>query len=350
MKNDFAPSAFLPVVGFVLSVPLAGMFAERSLPELIVLSGAPSYGTLFFGLAGGIACSVLCLNAARGRRVPAAIPLLIAGLPWLIGALGYRAGIGAVMRALAMVNPADAQIIAVAGNSEALCNLVLGGWVSAMVLLGTGVSLALTAFSEGGEKSSSSRLALGALGLPALAATGWLSTQGVGAAGAFAIIVAVGFVAVLALSAMAPKEDADAHLGQLAAGAALCATMALLAVTSAVEAGVFSRAGSLAANDPDAASQMALLLASVQQVALPIRAIGVLAVSAGVILAAMTLRSEDARSSGVAHYAGLAIVGLLLWMAPSGLLLGGQTMLSDFVEKGGGSAEMQQLITGRSEP
>jgi hypothetical protein len=109
--------------------------ADAAGPYSVLLVGA--------GLGVMMALSVLlCLGLTR-RRAPLVVLVGLATLPWFLGIAGTDEAVEKVLAALPDVGSGDALAVLVAGTGGAMVTRLLGAWMSAALLVGVALGLAL---------------------------------------------------------------------------------------------------------------------------------------------------------------------------------------------------------------
>ena len=144
---------FLPwivqVLAFIgLVVWLGGL---DGLSETMAMAGRPVHRLNVLILVSTLALSaVLFLLASRGR-IPAAAPLVLSTVPWLVGIWGSMRGTQEVIDVVQNVNPDNKAMILTQGSGEILSASLLGVWFSASLMLATAGALLLSALERRSE-------------------------------------------------------------------------------------------------------------------------------------------------------------------------------------------------------
>ncbi|MDY7225825.1 hypothetical protein [Hyalangium rubrum] len=135
----------------LLSFGLLGAWASESevLSRLMGSSGAFGSLVVISGLVEMAFLTVMLCHIGTGREVPLAVLLGVATLPWTVGLLGTEVHVGRVVAALGELEASDARNTLALGVGEAMASRVLGAWVSAALLVGLSLGLALN--RAGGE-------------------------------------------------------------------------------------------------------------------------------------------------------------------------------------------------------
>jgi hypothetical protein len=114
--------------------------------ELSRLTSAAGSSTSLIILSGLVELAFITLmicHIGTGHVVPLAIMLGMATLPWTVGLLGTEVSVGKVVGALAGLEAPDARNALALGVGEAMASRMLGAWMSAALLLGLGLGLAI---------------------------------------------------------------------------------------------------------------------------------------------------------------------------------------------------------------
>lgn len=159
-----------PIVAFVL---LLGMGGPESALRLLQEGGVWAYAVLGMTALSAIACAILVFLAGRGARVPLALPIGIAAMPWIAGMAGARVGASTVAAALSFADPAAKATIVAAGISESMTSRLLGGWLASSLLAAVGCGLALASIGQRAPNRRGAAALLALLALPFGALAGW---------------------------------------------------------------------------------------------------------------------------------------------------------------------------------
>ncbi|MHB8879349.1 MAG: hypothetical protein ACYC8T_37110, partial [Myxococcaceae bacterium] len=261
-----APAVFL---GAFLAGAVA-VSGPSDIARFLQEGGAPGYLVLFVSAAAAVGCALAVYFCARGTGLPAAVPALLAGLPWVAGGAGTLHSVRYLEQALGMVNPADKAIIAAAGISEVLSVRLLGAWCGSALLAGVAVGLGAAAVgraSSNGRGASAlgsllgAALALPMLGLAVLSMGGLGTLAAPVGAAALAAVLACGFAG----AALRWEED-DAPTVRLAAAAAACAGLAFVA-SALVPGPAIERQVLAALASVDPADRLAMLMRGIDTLA-----------------------------------------------------------------------------------
>jgi len=115
------------------------MGSAGSFTSLIILSGLVELAFL----------TLMICHIGTGHIVPLAVMLGMATLPWTVGLLGTEVVVGRAVAALAGLETPDARNALALGVGQAMAARMLGAWMSAALLLGLGLGLAITgAFAD----------------------------------------------------------------------------------------------------------------------------------------------------------------------------------------------------------
>jgi protein TonB len=206
-------AALLPL----LALPLAGLLAKLGAwPAGVVDLGtmSTSLGTVGMGLAvllalpAAAACAFMLGFAGAGKSVPASLPVLLAGVPWLIGVAVAALEEHQVETVMIQIGSGGAGAVA-AGLAEAALPRLAGAIPSAALLSAVGLALAGAALGQG---APGRRWGLGAaLGfvaaLPALAFALLAAVRG-GLGFALPVVAATALVLGAALAGAGAGGDA----------------------------------------------------------------------------------------------------------------------------------------------
>ncbi len=107
--------------------------AAGTFTSLVILSGLVELAFL----------TLMICHIGTGHVVPLAVMLGMATLPWTVGLLGSEVIVGRAVAALAGVETPDALNALALGVGKAMASRMLGAWMSAALLLGLGLGLAM---------------------------------------------------------------------------------------------------------------------------------------------------------------------------------------------------------------
>jgi len=251
MFDDDAPSpepstamagiaAAIPFLFFVFScglygVTVVGAGGAAGATESVREMGLVAFGLIVGGgVMGAVGAGVCLFLAGRGLRVPAALTLAMAILPWMVG-LGFTAlGLARMYEALAFAEPAARATMMARGIAESTFATLFGGVVGSAVCAGTAFGMAVCAIGQRAPRRSfAGALIGGALSLPVLGLALWAAWS-VRMSGLVLAVAALG--AVLACALAGAGIGADEPHGRSGALGAATPIGALLAVVMAAEA------------------------------------------------------------------------------------------------------------------
>jgi hypothetical protein len=134
---------------FFLPLAVAGNPSpDGGIIALIQMGGAPQYLAIAMGSFVALGQALWVLFAVRAKPALAAAlplgPLVVFGF----GTVGFLNGMRGALKAVEFVNPADKTTIVFAAMSEASCCIVLGGALAAVLWLGQGAALAVSALGR----------------------------------------------------------------------------------------------------------------------------------------------------------------------------------------------------------
>lgn len=239
------------VVGLKRESPLR--FAQET--------GWPFYAVVAMTWLSALVLTITLALAGRGARVPSAVSLFFAGLPWLVGVAGVRVSTSHVLDAVTNVEPSMRATLIAQGLAEASGARLVGAWCTAALAGSLALGLAIASL---GQRSPNRKPLFGAVGLllslPVLALTGYAVVAHVfGPDLLFAVVAALGAVVALTLAAAGSGDSLHARAAALSAAVAPSALVSFVAAVAAMETGGFRGAFSaVAMAEP---SQRAALLA-----------------------------------------------------------------------------------------
>ncbi len=261
-------AASLPLLFLILSaVTLLGVtHTPRALVHLFREAGWIAYVTLFAALVSALVCGVLLFLAGRGARIPAALSVFVAAVPWLVGLVGVSLGTAMVTSALAGVDPSSRAMLAAAGISEASGARLLGAWLSSALFAAVALGLALAAI---GQRAPGRRWWMGLVAfffaLPALGVVAIFGVQlHAGAAIVLVVVPVLGAALTAGLAAWGAGRDGPrARSGALGASASVAAALACFAGGTALSTLVLRQVlGAVAGTE----SPLAMLAAGAEDV------------------------------------------------------------------------------------
>lgn len=120
-------------------------------PRLVVdayhAAGMVAYLNTFVAVVLAVGISLLWARAKNAGKLPL-LALAIAG-PLLLGGLGYLHGMQQTSQAIQSVDPSMKDRLFELGQAESLCNLYIGGALSALVAAVYGLHFAVAGESRG---------------------------------------------------------------------------------------------------------------------------------------------------------------------------------------------------------
>ena len=221
----------------VLPVAMAGDYDR--VEQMVAETGIWFYVIVGAGALSALVCAVLLLLAGRGARVPAAVTVLMATLPWLCGLAGTSAGMAMVSEAVAVVDPSDRAMLMAVGVAEASNAAIAGAWVAASLLSAVAIGLALGSV---GQRAPERRVIGAPLGiaavLPMLGLAAWVGLTSSWMQGGMLFLPSLGALLACAVAAAGVGHD-EPHRRSvaLAAAAPVAAGLAFVATAHAAYAG-----------------------------------------------------------------------------------------------------------------
>lgn len=235
-------AALMPMLFFGSSCGLYGVTligvgpgGGASVTEAIREMGLPGFALVgASGLMGAVGAGICLFLAGRGKRVPAAVTLAMAVLPWLTGLAATAAGLSMVWDALAHVDPASRATMMAGGIAQATQAELYGGVLGSALCAGVAFGMAVAALGQRApERSAVGALIGGALALPVLGLALW----GAWAARMSGLVLAIAAMGAVVASAIGGAGiGADEPRGRSGALGAAVPVAALLAVVLAAEA------------------------------------------------------------------------------------------------------------------
>nr|BDT31132.1 hypothetical protein MFMH1_08010 [Myxococcus sp. MH1] len=108
--------------------------------------------------------SLALASTGLGRRVPLAVMLGMATLPWMVGLLGTEVLVGRAMSSLTRLSTQDTALDVALSTGQAMAPRLLGAWTSTALLLGLSLGLALARFGPAcADEAGGARRARGLL-------------------------------------------------------------------------------------------------------------------------------------------------------------------------------------------
>jgi hypothetical protein len=120
-------------------------------------AGAFSSLVLLSGLVELSFLTVMICHIGTGRMEPLAVMLGMATLPWTVGLLGSEVEVNRAVAALAELDSSEARSVLAAAVGEAMASRMLGAWMSATLLAGVGLGLAMAGTAGEGPWHSALR-------------------------------------------------------------------------------------------------------------------------------------------------------------------------------------------------
>lgn len=119
----------------------------RLVADAYHMAGMAAYLNTFVAVVLAVAISVLWARAKNAGKLPLlALPIAV---PLLLGGLGYLNGMQQVSQALLAVDASMKDRLFEIGQAEAMCNLYIGGALSALVAAVYGLHFAVAGESRG---------------------------------------------------------------------------------------------------------------------------------------------------------------------------------------------------------
>ena len=276
------PAAFSLTACLLFGATIASAGSARAIEyHLEEMGPAALFAIVIATVVSVIACSVLLYVAGRGVRVPLALVVGPAALPWLAGLLGARYAMGIAREAVASADPASRATMMARGIAEASNARLLGAMLGSGLLAAVGLGFALDALGQRAPKRSIAGAGIGALaGLPlvALALYALLAAR---SAGLILVIASIGALLAMALAGAGIGADEprarSAALGSavpIASGLAVYAaavassSMSLIVVFGALANAERSLRGALVARAAEELGPLTLALSASAPVAL----------------------------------------------------------------------------------
>ncbi len=239
---------------------VAGLKGESPL-RFAQETGWPFYAIVAMTWLSALVLTVTLALAGRGARVPSALSLFFAGLPWVVGVAGVRLSTSNVLDAVTNVEPAMRATLIAQGLAEASGARLVGAWCTAALAGSLALGLAIASL---GQRSPNRKPLFGAVGLvlslPVVALAGYAGVAHVfGTYLLYAVVAALGVVVALTLGAAGAGDSLYARASALSAAVAPAALLSFVAAVAAMETGGFR--GAFAAVAMVDVSERASLLA-----------------------------------------------------------------------------------------
>jgi|GEM_PF-6650760 len=282
-------AASLPfVVGLLATIVFVVGLADESVMPFMQETGWPFYAIVAMSWFAALVLTVTLVLAARGMRIPSALSLFFAGLPWLVGVAGARFSTTTAINAVQNADAASRASIMAMGIAEASGARLLGAWCTSALAGALALGLAIAALGQRSTNRKPLFAVVGlALALPLLALAGYAVVSGAfGGFAVYGVVAALGAVVAMAVAAAGAGDSPHARAASLAAAVAPAALVSFLGAVAAMETGGFRAAFGAVAMAP--AEMRVMLLAEgaesfVVGGQLAALAIGAMAVAAAVL-------------------------------------------------------------------
>lgn len=235
-------AASLPfVVGMLATIVFVVGLADESVMPFMQETGWPFYAIVAISMFAALVLTVTLVLAGRGVRIPSAISLFFAGLPWLVGVAGARFSTTTAINAVQNADPAMRATMMAMGIAEASGARVLGAWCTSALAGALALGLAIAAL---GQRSTNRKPLFGlvglALALPLFVLAGYAVFSGVfGAFAVYAVIAALGAGVAMAVGAAGAGDSPHGRAASLAAAVVPAALVSFLGAVAAMETGGF---------------------------------------------------------------------------------------------------------------
>ncbi|MGA9522916.1 MAG: hypothetical protein WBV82_15720, partial [Myxococcaceae bacterium] len=229
--------AALTPLAFLLGSGAPLLLANReNLASQFAAAGPLIWVAVGSAVVAALVNSVLLFLTGQRARIPAFIPILLAGLPWIAGLIAMTVGLHAGADAVSPLNPDDKGTIAAAALSEALNGRAFGGWFASAQLAAVGVGLAIAALAQRAPGRTIRGLAFGAFAIPTIA-LGLMSVVAMGPGAALVLLPALALAVALGLGGFSAGKVDDERLASAIIGAGLSAAAAFAAMSASAVAG-----------------------------------------------------------------------------------------------------------------
>ena len=152
-------AAIAPLVAALVAFGLfLATFGTRETTTLMKFGGPFGFWAVFASTAAGTALIPVLFLLGRGWKLPAAIPLVLASLPWWPGVLGVWLDSELSLQALSNIPARQRFFVAAGGLGESQGARIFGGWMAAALLGTTALVLALHAASGAESRSRAGRV------------------------------------------------------------------------------------------------------------------------------------------------------------------------------------------------
>ncbi|MCC7540195.1 MAG: hypothetical protein IT379_28510, partial [Deltaproteobacteria bacterium] len=169
------PPLLFPAMAFMLLLILVQGTPVGSITAVVQNAGIWGYVVLGAAALAALVCAALLVLAGRGRRVPAAVTVGAAALPWVLGLVGMEDGMRIAEKAIASADAVSRPSLMAVGVSEAGCARLLGLTLGGALLAAVAVGLGIVAV---GQRAPNRRSLLGAL-LGLVTGAVWLGAIGI---------------------------------------------------------------------------------------------------------------------------------------------------------------------------
>lgn len=315
---------FMTLLAFVVyAVQMGG---PQHLAMTLEESGPWGLLLLFHAIVAAVLLSILGAKAARGRRVLVAPLVLLACLPWLVGAIATLFAGSEALAALDYAAPDMRAAFMARGIAVSLGTQTLGALISGWLLLALGLTLALGARSQRADSRLGGKGFLfgGLASIPLLALAGVTFVGG--EISPLVIFAALFAVVITMLGASGLGNDGPYHRSVcLGAGAALTAGLALVAFFHGV-AGVFATQGfsALAMVAPDSRASVLARAVETMRPLFMVRDYGwIVALLPAAVIGLLGIRSAQVNRGRIAG----VVFAVAMFAVPPALYLMGASML-----------------------
>ncbi|WP_342378482.1 hypothetical protein NVS55_03805 [Myxococcus stipitatus] len=156
LRLRFAPglsvASTVPITVFLWCFTLAPLMHGPEALAGTVDAAGPFAAVVAIALLVELPLLALALaGTGMGRRVPLAVMLGMATLPWMVGLLGTEVLVDRAMAGLTRLSTQDTALDVAARTGEAMAPRLLGAWTSAALLLGLSLGLLLARFGRSCE-------------------------------------------------------------------------------------------------------------------------------------------------------------------------------------------------------
>lgn len=255
-------AATLPfVVGLLATIVFVVGLGREPVWPFLQETGWPFYAIILTAWFSALVLTVTLVLAGRGMRVPTAMSLFFAGLPWIVGVAGARLSTSTAIDAVSNADAAMRATMLAQGIAEASGARLLGAWCTSALAGALALGLGIAAL---GQRSTNRKPLFGAVGfalaLPILALAGYaVVSRMFGAYSVYGVVAALGVLVALTLAAAGSGDSVHGRAASLSAAVVPVAFISFVAAVAAMETGGFREAfRAVASADP---SMKAMLLA-----------------------------------------------------------------------------------------